>query len=286
MLQQQVETNSASRLLTGSRESQSGRNRAYEDRIRNFYDAVSRRARATHTTHYMNMGYWLENPRSLDEACEAMARFFGEFAELGGQDMILDAGCGFGDQDIYWAAQNKPKEIVGLNISPIQVEAAQQRIGALGLQDRIAIHLGSATDIPFPDASFNKVLALEAAQHFGTREDFFREAFRVLTPGGSLYTTDIIPMPDATLGKLALQMMALNEDNLYPRGVYAQKLAEAGFTAVKVTSIRESVLVPFKKYMDDTNEDASLVERLRRKIRKVLAPTHKMDYVLASAGKP
>jgi len=285
MLQQQLKSDSAAGVHPRSEERQLGRNKAYEERIRNFYDTVSRRTVAKRATHYMNMGYWRENPRSLDEACEAMARFFGDFAELGIQDRILDAGCGFGDQDIYWAAGNAPQHITGINISQVQVESAQQRVSELGLQDRISIHLASATDIPFSEGSFNKVVSLESAQHFGTREDFFREALRVLTPGGWLYTTDIIPMPGATLGKVAMQMMALNPDNLYPRDHYRQKLTAAGFVDVVVISIRELVLVPYKRYMD-TAQDASLIERLRGRLRKVLAPPYKMDYVVARARRP
>jgi cyclopropane fatty-acyl-phospholipid synthase-like methyltransferase len=285
VLQDSQGTNSASTARRRTRAPRSGRNQAYEERIRDFYNAVSRRPALTTRTQYMNMGYWQESPQSLDDACEAMARFMGEFGNFRPEDRILDAGCGFGDQDIYWAVHNGPEQIVGVNISAIQVTAAQQRIRELGLQDRITIHLGSATDLPFADQSFDKVVALESAQHFGTREDFFRESYRILTPGGRIYTTDIIPMPGATLSRLAMQMMALNEDNLYPRDLYARKLAEAGFGDVEVTSIRDVVLVPYKRYMEHASEDAPLIERLRTKIRKVLVPTHKMDYVLATAVK-
>jgi erythromycin 3''-O-methyltransferase len=261
------------------------RNKAYEERIRKLYETVSSRPLFTKETHYMNMGYWKDGPQSLDDACEAMAEFMGDFGQFCREDRILDAGCGFGDQDIYWASHHTPREITGVNISRLQVEYAQRRIKELGLQDCITMHLGSATSLPFADGSFDKVVTLESAQHFGTREDFFREAHRVLRPGGQIYTADIIPMPGVAIGSFALKALALNKDNLYPGEVYEQKLRDAGFTNARVTSIRDVVLQPFKEYMDRSAANAPLIERLRRRISKLLVPTYKLDYVIASADK-
>jgi len=261
------------------------RNKAYDERIRKYYEIVSSRPLLTKETHYMNMGYWKDNPESLDEACEAMAKFMGDFGQFSPEDRILDAGCGFGDQDIYWASHHSPREITGVNISRIQVESAQRKIKELGLQNGITIQLGSATSLPFADGSFDKVVALESAQHFGTREDFFGEAHRVLRSGGRIYMSDIIPLPGAAIGNFALKAMALNKDNLYPREVYEQKLKDAGFANARVTSVRDLVLQPFKRFMDRTAENAPLTERLRRRISKLLVPTYKLDYVIASAVK-
>jgi erythromycin 3''-O-methyltransferase len=261
------------------------RNRAYEERIRQFYDIVSRRPLLTKSTQYMNMGYWKNDPQSLDDACEAMARFMGDFGQFCGDDTILDAGCGFGDQDLYWATHHAPRAIAAVNISEVQLESARRRIAALGLRDRITTHLASATNLPFADGSFDKVVSIESAQHFGTREDFFREAHRVLRPGGRIFTADIIPMPGVTIGGVALKAMALNRDNLYSRDVYEQKLLKAGFTNASVTSIRDVVVLAFEAYMQRTARHAPLVDRLRRRIRHVVMPTGKVDYVVASADK-
>jgi SAM-dependent methyltransferase len=52
------------------------------------------------------------------------------------------------------------------------------------------VRLGDATQtIPFPDASFDLVTALDVIEHVDADENILREAFRVLRPNGHLLIT-------------------------------------------------------------------------------------------------
>lgn len=64
-------------------------------------------------SRYLNLGYWRDKPATLDEAGEAMAALVGEAAGLGPGDVVLDACCGFGDQDVFWVRRFGPRRIVG-----------------------------------------------------------------------------------------------------------------------------------------------------------------------------
>ena len=66
------------------------------------------------------------------------------------------------------------------DISAKQLEAAHENAPGC------AFHLMDATDLKFPDGSFENMICVEAAFHFDTRGQFFREAVRVLQPGGRL----------------------------------------------------------------------------------------------------
>ncbi len=79
-----------------------------------------------------------------------------------------------------------PEHIVGINVSDVQLARARQNAPGCRLVNM------DATNLSFPDGSFQAVLCVEAAFHFYTREQFLNEAWRVLAPGGWLVLSDIL----------------------------------------------------------------------------------------------
>jgi cyclopropane fatty-acyl-phospholipid synthase-like methyltransferase len=273
--------------------------------VRRLYEMYSTNNYVTESTLYLNNGYWRDSPKTLDEACQAMARLLGETANLCAQDEVLDVGFGYGDQDIYWMDQFRCKKIVGLNITPSQVELARKRVTERRLGDRIDLQLGSATEMPFEANTFDKVLALECAMHFVTRAKFFRDAHRVLRPGGRIATTDVIPLkelpPDMKgmkrfkvelVDHVARSLAATPSENLYPRDVYAEKMKAAGFENVSVTSIRNDVLIPFVHYLARRQHDREVMDRYNPLLRMMMrfifknAGKKSWDYVISVGDKP
>jgi SAM-dependent methyltransferase len=264
------------------------------------YELLSTGA-ATERGLYLNLGYW-RDATNLDEASEALSLLVGETAGLNGADTVLDCGFGFGDQDILWAQTLKPRRIIGLNITASQVAVARRRIAGVGLDDRVDLRQGSATRMPIESGSVDKVIALESAFHFRSREGFFREAWRVLRPGGRLVTADIIPMPSVRGFPERLEQriswglvagkFAIPTENADTRPSYFSKLALIGFEQIRVESIRNQVYAPLHRYLA---EHPRTLERLhpftrppvRLALRFEAASVYRgLDYVLATAVKP
>jgi ubiquinone/menaquinone biosynthesis C-methylase UbiE len=276
-----------------------------KSRAQRVYELVSTENLVTERSLYLNLGYWKDAPETLDDACDAMAILLAERAQLSRDDRVLDVGFGFGDQDLFWMDRYAPQHITGLNVTPFQVRAARQRVAERGLADRIDLREGSATEIPLEDGSIDKVLALECAFHFQTRDRFFAEAFRVMRSGGRLALTDIIPLPrdgklglkgklTAYVGRAFWQICA---ENMYDRDEYAARLARAGFEHVRVTSLHDEVMEPFARFTLRRMSEPEVIARLNPSLRAMFVETAKttlekppgiarFDYVLAEADKP
>ncbi|MBL8470771.1 MAG: class I SAM-dependent methyltransferase [Rhodocyclaceae bacterium] len=167
--------------------------------------------------HHVHWGYW-PDPRSAacDDAGFALAaeRLTGELcelAELSSGQRVLDAGCGFGGTVNFLNAHYHDMDLVGLNIDPRQLERAQQLTHPLP-GNRIVFCGGDACALPFADASFDRVMAVECIFHFPSRRSFLQEAWRVLRPGGMLVLSDFVPA-----GVMVPVMAAIDKTAWYQR---------------------------------------------------------------------
>ncbi|HEV2665373.1 MAG TPA: methyltransferase domain-containing protein, partial [Blastocatellia bacterium] len=225
---------------------------------------------------YQNLGYWKDGPDSMDMAAEAMADLLARTASLSGADEALDVGFGFADQDIFWAETYRPRIIRGVNISPEQVRQARARILERGLVNRVLLEEGDAARLRFSDSSFDVLTAMESAFHFRSREDFFREAWRVLRPGGRLVMADLaatsepLSLRDRLAGTIGRSFWQIPKENLYPADIYQKKLEDCGFVAVDVRSIWNDVYPPFVRFALARLEDRELAERMNPLFRRML----------------
>ena len=102
---------------------------------------------------------------------------------------VLDLGCGVG-ASLEYMTQRRDFEGVGVTLSAVQVELANRRLKEAGLSDRASCIQGDFTDLPADLGSFDFAYAIEAFLHAPSADAFFREASRVLRPGGVLSLVD------------------------------------------------------------------------------------------------
>jgi microcystin synthetase protein McyJ len=247
---------------------------------------------------WLNLGYW-KDAQTYPDACRAMAIMLGETAELKSTDTVLDVGCGFGEQDALLVEQFRVSRIMGIDITPVHVTVGRERLRAKQLDDRITLAVGSAVQTGYPDNFFEKVLALECAFHFKTREQFFREAFRVLKPCGRLALTDALPSPgksfSGVIGRIARKRVCIPEENMYDRIDYAEKLEAIGFTDIKILSIPGYVYPGAARYFDNrANKRADYNVRIGRLTNEDIETVNGVenwdkgginDYIIATAYK-
>ena len=119
---------------------------------------------------------------------------------LRGDERILDMGCGRGAVLLMAAQHLTTGRAVGVDLwrsvdqSGNSAEAARRNAIAEGVADRVELHNGDMTALPFEDNSFDLVLSSLAIHNIkgsAGREKAVNEAARVLRPGGRLLIADI-----------------------------------------------------------------------------------------------
>jgi len=168
------------------------RDAAFEREMSEQYDAFQALSEAQGTgTTYFNWGYMTGPGQSYATTQEQLVREVLDTAQLSPGDVLVDVGFGSGEQDLYAAAHYPFDHLYGFNISRRQVEHATRRAAELGLADRLHFHHQPAEHMrALADGEANRMVAIECAPHFD-RPRFYREAARVLRPGGRLVLADI-----------------------------------------------------------------------------------------------
>jgi ubiquinone/menaquinone biosynthesis C-methylase UbiE len=131
-------------------------------------------------------------PEDFAAAAELLSKKVYGAAGVGSGQKVLDAGCGFGGTLASLNENFAPIDLTGLNIDPRQIARARGKVQARP-GNKLHFVEGDACAMPFPDRSFDVVLAVECIFHFPDRKKFFAEVQRVLKPGGTFAISDFVP---------------------------------------------------------------------------------------------
>jgi ubiquinone/menaquinone biosynthesis C-methylase UbiE len=122
---------------------------------------------------------------------------------------VLDVGCGTGTQ---LALYKRPGcSLTGLDLSPAMLAVARRKLGAAA-----ELHLGDASQLPFPEAQFDLVTIILVLHEmpFLLRSAVLQECRRVVKPGGRIMLMDYhcgpYPLPRGWLWKMAVTAMELS----------------------------------------------------------------------------
>jgi len=199
---------------------------------------------------HIHWGYWPDpasaDPDSAEDfaaAAERLSQTLIDLADISDGMRLLDAGCGFGGTIAKLDAERDGLDLVGLNIDPRQLARATGQVRPRA-GNHIAFVAGDACTLPFADASFDRVMAVECIFHFSSRLSFLQEVRRVLRPGGVMVLSDFVPAPAfAPMGRLLnrrpLRRINVlgNCDTSCTEAGYRRLAAESGLALTSITDI-------------------------------------------------
>jgi ubiquinone/menaquinone biosynthesis C-methylase UbiE len=96
---------------------------------------------------------------------------------------VLDMGCGRGE--VLLACARRGAEVAGIDYAHAAVEISRDTLADVAGADVVQ---GDVARLPWPDASFDRVLSGDVIEHLDAVDGqaMLREAHRVLRPGGRL----------------------------------------------------------------------------------------------------
>jgi ubiquinone/menaquinone biosynthesis C-methylase UbiE len=121
---------------------------------------------------------------------ELFKRMLVEQAAPAAGQRVLDLGCGTGTLALRVKRRQPAARVAGLDADPEMLDKARRKAVQAGLEIELAE--GFSTDLPYGDASFDRVLSTLFFHHLEPepKRRTAREIARVLVPGGELHVAD------------------------------------------------------------------------------------------------
>ncbi len=154
-------------------------------RIQRHYDIAAPLYRGLWGEH-VHHGYWRDGAETKETAQEQLVELLALQADIHHGARILDVGSGFGGSAKY-LAQRFGAKVVGLNISPKQVEIAK----ALTVEcDPRPDFVVADAECPGVAGQFDVLWSIEAMSHFPHKRQCFKQLLDLVAPHGRVAIID------------------------------------------------------------------------------------------------
>ncbi len=151
---------------------------------------------------------------------------------------VLDLGSG-GGIDCFLAARKvgPTGRVIGVDMTPAMLEKARTNKEKVGAEN-VEFRMGEIEHLPVADATIDVIISNCVINLSPDKPQVFREAFRVLKPGGRLAVSDMVssgPIPEAI--KSSLSAWAGCVAGAMDVTDYIGAIQSAGFTEINVTPV-------------------------------------------------
>ena len=150
-------------------------------------------------------------------------------------DQILDLGCGNGWATRLLAKSAAGASAVGVDVAPAMVARAEE---LTSYTIRAKYEIARFEELPFKDASFDRVFSMEAIYYSVDLERTLAEVVRVMKPGATAdFVVDCFaesPSTRAWSAIVGLPMHCLSESE------WRARLEAAGFASIEISRVIDS----------------------------------------------
>lgn len=214
--------------------------RRNEKDVVNLYSTLSPIFQVSTGGSMLNFGYWDDLINTPLEAQKQLCDMVGKMTELNNAKLVLDVGSGLGSPANYWKSTYESIEITCVNINYSQLQKSE-------FPNDILFSNSTATELPFLDNSFDRIIALESAQHFKPLENFVSEAKRILKPDGILLVAIPIMNKKSFFTKLGILSFTWTSEH-YGLEYVLSCIKNGGFEIEETKYVGSNVYEPLSVY--------------------------------------
>jgi ubiquinone/menaquinone biosynthesis C-methylase UbiE len=158
-----------------------------------------------------------------------------EHAHIEPGQKVLDLGCGTGTLTLQIKRFLPQIELFGLDGDPSVLQIARGKANAANLD--IRWEEGLAYDLPYPTASFDRVISCLMIHHMTAPNKLktFQEVFRILKLGGEFHLLDFGKPTNFGMRLISIPIARMEEAEDNIRGLLPEMLKAAGFIDITET---------------------------------------------------
>lgn len=170
------------------------------DAVRDYYRETRWDFRLLWSARHLHFGLY-QRPWTLHrDALSTTTRLLAGLAGIGPGSRVLDAGCGVGGTCMQ-LAREMGAHCTGITLVPAQAELAERRAARVATAGTCEFLVADFTQTGLAPQGFDAVLAAESLCHCPDKAAFYREAARLLKPGGRLVVAEYVLSADPLDGE-------------------------------------------------------------------------------------
>lgn len=210
------------------------------DQVQEHYDDLDELYRKLWGQH-LHHGLWIRGDETRDEATRQLIEKVISSGKLQKGARICDIGCGYGETAKY-LAERLDASVSGITLSEKQVQWAKNLMPAQG---HLEFLQENWLDNSLRNESFDSAIAIESSEHATDKSEFFRQAHRILRPGGTLTICAWVQNENASALQKKLILVPICDEgrlpSLFTSSEYVDALENVGFKVRSVENLSAQV---------------------------------------------
>jgi arsenite methyltransferase len=164
---------------------------------------------------------------------------------------ILELGCGKGFNLAHLARLNPNARLVGVDLTPSHISIASRKYSGLR---NLRFMLGDFQELPFSEAEFDLLFEVEALCHAQDAALAFREAYRILRPGGRFVLFDGFRALDLSLYSEDIQVairlveLTMAVEQFPSLDDWLSIARSAGFNVLSTDDLSDAIMPNLEKF--------------------------------------